>query len=286
MENHLCSECPEEYVTCKYSTLGCKKIVKMREMEDHLEDNSYHVTTCKTSEEITALIKFFKSPDHTVSDLSSLPLSFWPWLQNRPTCYPRPPWVVKLEGFDQALKNGGRWLSEPFYSHYGGYKMCLCVHQEEDGKGEGTQVSVSVHLMNRDNDDNLKFPFRATVTVSLLNKEMYPAALELVETLYKACGSSQSPNPEQPPLPSRPQSDSGSLGPEQLGPPFGPSLCGQGSCKIFTFSYLGEHLKVNIVMLMANFHTQFDILLILNCKYLLCMYTHTVYTKKRFREAT
>ena len=35
--------------------------------------------------------------------------------------------------------------------------------------GEDTHVSVYIYLMRGDNNDNLKWPFKGTITVSLLN---------------------------------------------------------------------------------------------------------------------
>ena len=45
--------------------------------------------------------------------------------------------------------------------------MCLRV----DANGQfATRVSVYVYLMRGDNDDNLKWPFKGTINVSLLNQ--------------------------------------------------------------------------------------------------------------------
>ena len=106
---------------------------------------------------------------HTRPDVTSLPLSFRPWLQNTPTCYPRPPWVVKLEGFEEK-RNNEDWFSNPIYSHFGGYKMCLKIYPNGVLDASGTHVSVYIYLMKGDNDDNLKFPFKGCIVVSLLNQ--------------------------------------------------------------------------------------------------------------------
>ena len=62
------------------------------------------------------------------------------------------------------------WFSHPVYSHFGGYKMCLRVYANGQRCSKGTHVSVYVTLMQGDNDDNLKWPFRGTIKVSLLNQ--------------------------------------------------------------------------------------------------------------------
>ena len=62
------------------------------------------------------------------------------------------------------------WYSPPFYSHIGGYKMCLGVDAYGWGVGEATHVSVFVNLMRGEYDDQLKWPFRGDITIQLLNQ--------------------------------------------------------------------------------------------------------------------
>ena len=56
------------------------------------------------------------------------------------------------------------------YSYFGGYKMCLRVDANGYGGKKGTHVSVYIYLMQGDNDGNLKWPFKGTIKVSLLNQ--------------------------------------------------------------------------------------------------------------------
>ena len=103
MESHLSTECPEEYISCKFKMFGCGTAVRRREKESHFSDDTLHLR--KSMETQIALFQslgtLFQSATYTRPDVASLPLSFRPWLQNTPTCYPRPPWVVKLEGFEE-----------------------------------------------------------------------------------------------------------------------------------------------------------------------------------------
>ena len=48
--------------------------------------------------------------------------------------------------------------------------MCLNVDANGYGDGEGTHVSVFTYLMRGDNDDHLKWPFKGTIKVTLLNQ--------------------------------------------------------------------------------------------------------------------
>ena len=77
--------------------------------------------------------------------------------------------MIKLEGFREGDER--LWpKSCPFYSHLGGYKACLKVIANGISIGKGTHVSAFFYLMRGDNDDNLKWPFKGTIKVSLLNK--------------------------------------------------------------------------------------------------------------------
>ena len=62
------------------------------------------------------------------------------------------------------------WHSPPFYLHPRGYKMCIRVDANGYSNGKGTHVSVFVFFMRGKNDDNLSWPFRGEVTVTLLNQ--------------------------------------------------------------------------------------------------------------------
>ena len=77
------------------------------------------------------------------------------------------PIVFKMPEF-KSYKHG--WFSPPFYSHPGGYKMCIRVDANGFGEGAGTHVSVFVYLMRGKNDDNLPWPFTGEVTITLLNQ--------------------------------------------------------------------------------------------------------------------
>ena len=172
MENHLSTECPDEYISCEYNMFGCDTAVRRREKDSHFSDDAFHLKNAMTSQlaMFHVFSKFLQVKSFEFADATSLPLSFRPWLQNTPTCYPRPPWVVKLEGFDEKKKNSKEWHSEPIYSHFGGYKMCLNIDANGYASGKGSHVSLSIRLMKGDNDDNLKFPFKGHIVVSLLNQ--------------------------------------------------------------------------------------------------------------------
>ena len=75
-----------------------------------------------------------------------------------------------MTNFEQHKADGDHWLSQPFYTHPQGYKMCLDVYADGYGDGKGTHVSVGVCLMGGEHDGDLKWPFQGSVTIAMLNQ--------------------------------------------------------------------------------------------------------------------
>ena len=178
MGDHL-AVCTEELVACNYVSVGCTEEVKRKQLKTHLElRKDLHLK--EAMEKVEQLSMDLATVRTTVwslasgakPDISHLPLPMYPWLQNTPTCYPRPPWVIKVDGFQERKETDVAWFSDPVYSHFGGYKMGVRVHTNGSGQAKGAYVSVYIYLMRGDNDDNLKWPFRGTIEVSLLNQLM------------------------------------------------------------------------------------------------------------------
>ena len=166
MAQHLSVECSEEFVPCTFAIAGCEETVKRGDLQKHLQDKDKHLDTVLSNHVSLSLIV----RDLLYGNTPNIPFAFRPWLQNTPTCYPRPKWVIKMEGFQEKKETNEAWFSDPVYSHFGGYKMCFRVDANGQRHGKGTHVSVYVYLMLGDNDDNLKWPFKGTIKVSLLNQ--------------------------------------------------------------------------------------------------------------------
>ena len=175
MAQHLSTECPDELVACTLAIAGCQEIIKRKSLTQHLQEKDQHLDTVLSSYAslcllVRDLVSMARSGSHDNIRANELPYPFRAWLQNTPTCYPCPPWVIKMERFQEKQENEALWCSNPVYSHFGGYKMCLIVDAVGQGNAKGTHVSVFVSIMRGDNDDNLKWPFKGTIKVSLLNQ--------------------------------------------------------------------------------------------------------------------
>ena len=78
--------------------------------------------------------------------------------------------TIKMDNFNFKNATVTDWYSPPFYSHPGGYNMCLNVFANGNDEGKGTHVSVYLFMMRGENDDNLVWPFQGEVTLTLLNQ--------------------------------------------------------------------------------------------------------------------
>ena len=81
-----------------------------------------------------------------------------------------PPHQFVMTDFEQHKKRGHCWNSPSFYTHQEGYRMCLLVDTDGFGDGIGTHISVATCLMRGEYDSRLKWPFRGTVTIQLVNQ--------------------------------------------------------------------------------------------------------------------
>ena len=86
---------------------------------------------------------------------------------------PTPPVTFTMTNFDVYKKDDIKRFSPPFYTHHRGYKMCLSVYSNGRPNTEwhGNHVSVYIHLKRGEFDDDLKWPFRGDIEVSLIDQD-------------------------------------------------------------------------------------------------------------------
>ena len=72
---------------------------------------------------------------------------------------------------DAILGNIISLYSAPFFTSRHGYKLCLRVYLNGDGSGRGTHVSFFITLMKGEFDPLLPWPFKQTVSLSLLAQD-------------------------------------------------------------------------------------------------------------------
>ena len=79
------------------------------------------------------------------------------------------PIKITMTDFEECKIYNNEWYTFPFYTSPWGYKMCLRVDANGYGQGKGTHISVFVHLMQGEFDDKLQWPFKDSITVTMLN---------------------------------------------------------------------------------------------------------------------
>ena len=165
LSNHQ-SKCQYKEVPCKYAKIGCEEEPLRRDLEQHENDAFVHLpfaieTVCKQQEEIEELreeVKAVKEEQKIKVIGGNLAAD------QADSC------VFKFSEFYQHDLHDKEWYTPPFYTHPGGYKMCIQVDANGYQDGRDTYVSVYACLMKGRNDDNLPWPFTGEVTVTLLNQ--------------------------------------------------------------------------------------------------------------------
>lgn len=142
--------CPEEEVLCCYGDVGCSTWLPRRQMAQH---------------EATSQAQHLRLSMQTIATLKKTVNRMKTYLQLKP-----PVACFKVTNFRRLKKNQLDWTSPPFYSHPGGYKLCLNVESNGYDTGKGTHISVFVYIMKGDDDKSLPWPCKAHVTVELLNQ--------------------------------------------------------------------------------------------------------------------
>ena len=74
--------------------------------------------------------------------------------------------VIVLTDYQEKKRNEVDWYSQPYFTHSHGYKMCVNV----DLRSWYMDLRVYSYLLSGEYDDGLKWPFRGTVVVQLLNQ--------------------------------------------------------------------------------------------------------------------
>ena len=176
LPKHLEETCPMQAIKCEFSYAGCEVECQRQHVQTHLEENvtvhlskvsQYTITLQSKTEQQQSIIQ--QQQKQIVALMSALTLIT---LDVQKPLAPVfiPPSDIVMTDFEEHKKADDWWCSPPFYSHIGGYKMCLCVYANGYGDGKATHVSVSCKLNCGEYDDQLRWPFRGDITIQLLNQ--------------------------------------------------------------------------------------------------------------------
>ena len=148
VEEHVANECVHTIVACQYSNIGCTQREKRKDIKTHEEDDKVHLHLS---------LKKIAQLDNAVKEMSDK--------LNGKKCL-----TIDVKGFTKKQQASEGIYSEPFFTVPNGYKMKLDVCANGNGDSKGTHVSVYTELLDVPYKDQLKWPFRGTVTFELLNQ--------------------------------------------------------------------------------------------------------------------
>ena len=210
MSSHRQQDCPLEIVECEFMYGGCETHLPRKDISEHLATKvQYHLSL--VSRKCTQLIQQFpadlaqrlqeelRAKDaelHEVriklkekeSDIDRLKFQFQSLeeelddvksdcLSLKSTVFV-PPFEFVMTDFRKHKHENVQWLSPPFYSHLGGYCLCVSVDANGSDEGKGTHVSLYVNLMKGEYDRHLRWPFRGSIKVRLCNQRQVDGCME------------------------------------------------------------------------------------------------------------
>ena len=188
--NHIASDCPLTVIDCDFKHIGCKARLTRNNMKEHyMESIVLHVSLqaishkklVQSHEELTAkyedlkeshrkallkIVKLEQENKRLKQQVEKIDLDLQLQLISTPI-----PCAVNfmMTNFKQKKKDGTVWYSPPFYTGPMGYKLCLSISANGQGEGKGQYVSASFCLMKGEFDDQLKWPFKESLQIKLLN---------------------------------------------------------------------------------------------------------------------
>ena len=80
------------------------------------------------------------------------------------------PVTFQIPNFTERVANDELWFSPPFFTHRGGYKLCLRVYCNGDRRGHSKWLSIYAELIRGENDHKLHWPFSGKLTITIPNK--------------------------------------------------------------------------------------------------------------------
>ena len=158
MDLSVCrSECSWALVRCQYHEIGCK--AKFLRGEAELHEATSHKRHFECALEALAALK------HSHAALKAEICELRRWEEGK-----RPVAVFKMADFERHRVERRSWFGPGFSTHAGGYRMCLRVEAGGVSPRQSSHVSVFLCLMRGEDDNQLAWPFRGSVTVELLNQ--------------------------------------------------------------------------------------------------------------------
>ena len=164
VKHHVSEICPRTKVPCQLSLFGCSEVIERQQIGNHLAQCSIkHV-----SQLARTVLKLENEVEKLQTELSKQQVLI-DKLATAPAHSTSGKFVWRLEGIRDKLgvQVAEEIYSQEFYSHEGGYKMCLCVYPNGDGNNHA--LSLYFVLVKGPYDAFLRWPFLCRVVLTLVN---------------------------------------------------------------------------------------------------------------------
>ena len=150
-EKHVSSDCPLTVVECDFNYAGCEVKLPRKEMPDHIKDSLVPhflllaVSNKKQQEEICTLKRKQIELEKRLSFTGTFPVEFV---------------VQNINQYNRSKQ----WMSEHFYSHPYGYKLCLNLYRSSV---INNWIFFRCCIMKGEFDDQLKWPLNAVIEIRI-----------------------------------------------------------------------------------------------------------------------
>ena len=208
LDQHLLT-CPDEIVSCSFNEIGCEERIKRQCLQRHIEANVMQhqlmmydafKNVKKENDTLKDDMKILKQKNEELQKNNAILKSaqsridhstigfvlkmaegitthqwkeYFSLLATISTNIPNPvsPVIIKWPDYSeikQIVKDGDEryYFTRPFYTHRNGYKMQLRVYPYYEKKSFG----IYCNLMRGENDNSLKWPYRGTIRITILNQ--------------------------------------------------------------------------------------------------------------------
>ncbi len=158
LENHLKNDCPlANAQNCIFQEAGCSFRGDAAKMDQHME--------CSRQVHLDLMCSLAHQQQSTIESLQGQ-------LEKSNTSY-NGVLIWKIKNLKQRLaeaEQGLELVSAPFYTSQYGYKVQASLFLNGNGGGEGSHLSIYIKLLPGEHDNILRWPFRHTVSFTLLDQ--------------------------------------------------------------------------------------------------------------------
>ena len=166
-----------ESIPLQKKNLACLK-TNISMLEECLREKRRNIEQLKQeiTQQAECLVELRKNKEQARSNTTACDLTFEQVLTLKTpkgkgiSC---PPIFFTINSFHKRMTNKYKWLSCPFYTHPGGYKMCISMNPitTASEKDETLSFKMNIHMMMGEFDDYLQWPFAgAVVSISVTSR--------------------------------------------------------------------------------------------------------------------